>query len=160
MSVLITNLFSNLLGFAFVFMMPTLLNLESGEALAGPASTKLLVAVLAFAVVEVLVFLPALLMIKDEQVERKQRNILGEFKAVLTNRNYIIWFMAQGIYSMGLTLITALVLDFATDILMFKSFIQTVVFGLLVFGTIMLCFLAWVPIAKRIGKSAAHYRAG
>ncbi|MBK5114018.1 MAG: MFS transporter [Candidatus Heimdallarchaeota archaeon] len=147
-----TNLFSNLLGFAFVFMIPTFLHLEEGQALTGDASTTLIISIVVFAIIEMVVFLPALLMIKEKKVERKQRNILREFKVVLTNRNYIIWFMAQGVYSMGLTLITALVLDFATDILMFTNFIQTVVFGLLVFGTIMLCFLAWVPIAKRIGK--------
>jgi len=147
-----TNLFSNLLGFAFVFMMPTLLGLEEGEALSGQSSTIMIIAIVAFAVIEVIFFLPALLMIKEEQIERKQRNIFREFKVVLTNRNYVIWFMAQGVYSMGLTLITALVLDFATDILMFTSFIQTVIFGLLVFGTIMLCFLIWIPISKKIGK--------
>jgi len=147
-----TNLFSNLLGFGFVFMMPSLLGLEEGEALSGTSSTIMIVAVLAFAVIEVVFFLPALLMIKEKKVERKQRNILREFKVVLTNRNYIIWFMAQGVYSMGLTLITALILDFATDILMFTDFNRTIIFGLLVFGTIMVCFLFWIPISKRIGK--------
>jgi GPH family glycoside/pentoside/hexuronide:cation symporter len=60
--------------------------------------------------------------------------------------------MAQGVYSMGLTIINALILDFATDILDFTGMAQTVTFGLLVFGTIMVCFLAWVPISKRLGK--------
>ncbi|NHJ40440.1 MAG: MFS transporter [Asgard group archaeon] len=146
-----TNLFSNLLGFGFVFLIPGLLDLEGG-GLTGTANTVLISCIIGFAVIEFMSFLPALLSIKEKPVERKQRNLMREFKIVLSNKNYVIWFMAQGMYSMGLTLINALVLDFATDILGFSEMIQTVVFGLLVFGTIMVCFIGWIPISKRIGK--------
>jgi GPH family glycoside/pentoside/hexuronide:cation symporter len=146
-----TNLFSNLLAFGFVFLIPDLLDLEGG-GLTGTANTVLIACVFGFAVIEFLAFLPALLSIKEKPVERVQRNIMREFKVVLTNKNYVIWFMAQGVYSMGLTVINALILDFATDILEFTGMAQTVTFGLLVFGTIMVCFLAWVPISKKIGK--------
>jgi GPH family glycoside/pentoside/hexuronide:cation symporter len=147
-----TNLFANLLGFGFVFLIPGLLDLEEGEALAGSASTILIVCVLVFAVIEFLAFLPALISIKEKPVERVDRNLLREFKVVLSNKDYVIWFLAQGVYSVGLTLINSLVLDFATDILGFTGMVQTVVFGLLVFGTIMVCFIGWIPISKMIGK--------
>ncbi|MGC9779936.1 MAG: MFS transporter [Candidatus Heimdallarchaeota archaeon] len=147
-----TNLFSSLLGFGYVFLIPGLLKLSEGEGLSGTASTILLATIVGFAVIEMLFFLPTLLMIKEKDVERKERNLMREFKVVLSNKDYVIWFMAQGLYSMGLTLITALVLDFATDILGFTTMVPTVVFGLLVFGTVMVCFLAWIPISKRIGK--------
>ncbi|NHJ84867.1 MAG: MFS transporter [Asgard group archaeon] len=146
-----TNLFSNLLGFGFVFLIPGLLDLEGG-GLTGTANIVLISCIVGFAVIEFLSFLPTLIAIKEKPVERVDRNLIREFRVVLTNKNYVIWFMAQGVYSMGLTLINALVLDFATDILQFTGFTQTVVFGLLVFGTIMVCFLAWIPLSKKIGK--------
>ncbi|HUU77737.1 MAG TPA: MFS transporter [candidate division Zixibacteria bacterium] len=150
-----TNLFSSLLGTGFVFLIPGLLGLEEGQALSGTSSTVLIIIILVFAVIEVAVFLPALFMVKDEKVERKERKIMKEFKVVLTNKNYVIWFMGQGVYSMGLTLITALVLDFATDILGFTGITQTVIFGLSVFGTVMLCFAGWAYLSKKIGKKWA-----
>ncbi|MFW9923042.1 MAG: MFS transporter [Candidatus Thorarchaeota archaeon] len=146
----VTNVTSTLLGTGFAFLLPGLLNLEGG--LTTKTSLILLGIVLAFAIIEVVMFIPSLLMIKEEPVERKERNLIREFKVVLTNKNYVFWFMAQGVYSMGLTLITSLVLVFADSILGLNSILQTIVFGLAIFVTLMLCFLAWGKIANKIGK--------
>ena len=146
----VTNVTSTLLGTGFAFLLPGILHLDDGLNL--KTSLILLGIVLAFAVIEIVTFLPALLTIKEAPVERKERNIWREFRIALTNKNYVIWFIAQGIYSMGLTLITGLVLIFADSILGMTSIYQTIIFGLSIFVTLMVCFLAWNKIAKRIGK--------
>ncbi|MHA1836594.1 MAG: MFS transporter [Candidatus Heimdallarchaeota archaeon] len=145
-----TNVTSTLLGTGFAFLLPGMLHLDDGLTLR--TSLILLGIVIVFAVIEIVMFLPALLTIKDEPVERKERNIWKEFKVVLTNKNYVIWFVAQGVYSMGLTLITSLVLTFSDKILGFTEFADTIIFGLLVFVTLMICFVIWGKIAGKLGK--------
>ncbi|MHA1500676.1 MAG: MFS transporter, partial [Candidatus Heimdallarchaeota archaeon] len=145
-----TNVTSTLLGTGFAFLLPGMLNLDDGLTL--KTSLILLGIVIVFAVIEIVMFLPALLTIKEEPVERKKRNIWQEFKVVLTNKNYVIWFMAQGVYSMGLTLVTTLVLTFSDKILGFTEMTDTIIFGLLVFVTLMVCFVIWGKIAGKIGK--------
>ncbi|MBD3190669.1 MAG: MFS transporter [Candidatus Heimdallarchaeota archaeon] len=145
-----TNLTSTLFGIGFSFLIAGML--EDAGGITSRTGTILLITIIVFAVIEVVAFLPALLTIKEEAVEREERNIWREFKIVLTNKNYVIWFMAQGIYSVGLSIINALVLDFATDILGLTGFVNTAIFGLTMFGTIMICFILWGYVAKKIGK--------
>ncbi|HUT80115.1 MAG TPA: MFS transporter [Candidatus Bathyarchaeia archaeon] len=145
-----TNVLSTLFGIGFAFLLPGLLNLDEGLNFTN--SMILLGVILGFAIIEVGMFLPSLIMIKEENIERKERNVWREFKIVLSNKNYVIWFIAQGIYSMGLTIINSLVIVFSDDILGFTEFYQTLIFGLSVFITLILCFLAWGKIASKIGK--------
>ncbi|MBN1327836.1 MAG: MFS transporter [Candidatus Heimdallarchaeota archaeon] len=145
-----TNVISTLFGIGFAFLLPGILNLEAGLNFTN--SMILFGIILAFALIEVVMFLPSLIMIKEENVERKERNVWREFKIVLSNKNYVIWFIAQGIYSMGLTIITSLVIVFSDKILGLTEFYQTLIFGLAVFITLILCFLAWGKIASKIGK--------
>ena len=146
----VTNVTSTLFGTGFAFLLPGLLKLDEG--LSTRTSLILLAIVIAFAFVEVIMFLPALLLIKEEPVVREKRNVWREFRIVLSNKNYVIWFIAQGIYSMGLTIITSLVITFSDKILGLTDFYQTIIFGLAIFVTLMLCFLAWNKISSKIGK--------
>lgn len=145
-----TNVTSTLLGTGFAFLLPGMLHLDDG--LTTKTSLILLGIVIAFAVIEIVMFLPALLTIPEAPVERKDRNIWREFKVVFSNKNYVIWFVAQGVYSMGLTLVTSLVLTFSDKILGFTGLTDTIIFGLLVFVTLMVCFVIWGKIAGRLGK--------
>jgi GPH family glycoside/pentoside/hexuronide:cation symporter len=120
-------------------------------AILGELGIILLVAVLIFAVIEVLAFIPALLSIKEEPVERKERDILREFKIVLTNKNYVLWFITQGIYSMGLTILTALTFDLI-GFLGLTGMVDFAIFAAAMFGTTMLSFVLWEKLSKRIGK--------
>jgi len=146
------NLIASLFGTGYIFLLPSILDLQEGEVLTTQASNILLITIVVFAVLEVLFFLPALFVIKDEPVERIERNVIREFSIVFKNRNYVIWFMAQGVYSMGLIFLTTVILDFSTDILGFTGMVETIIFGLSMFGTIMLSFILWVFIARKIGK--------
>jgi GPH family glycoside/pentoside/hexuronide:cation symporter len=150
-----TNLFATIGGLAFAFVFSGMLDAEIDKvgptAILGPLGIILLVAVLIFAVVEVLAFLPVLLSVKEEPVERKERNIVREFKVVLTNKNYVLWFITQGIYSMGLTILTALTFDLI-GFLGLTGMTEFAIFAAAMFGTTMLSFILWERLSKRIGK--------
>ncbi len=150
-----TNLFATIGGLAFAFIFSGLLDEKIEEvgpsAILGDLGIVLLVAVLIFAVIEVLAFLPVLLKVKEEPVERKERDILREFKVVLKNKNYVLWFITQGIYSMGLTILTALTFDLI-GFLGLTGMMDFAIFAVAMFGTTMLSFIFWERMSKRIGK--------
>ncbi|MBY8999545.1 MAG: MFS transporter [Candidatus Heimdallarchaeota archaeon] len=143
-----SNLIATVGGLAFVFIIAGGL---SEEGISSSYGTFLIFAIIAFAVIEVLMFLPMLLTIEERQVERKERNILREFKVVLKNKNYVIWFIAQGIYSIGLTILLSLTLDLMG--FMGLSGIQDFsIFGVLMFGMVIVSFVFWTRLSKKIGK--------
>jgi GPH family glycoside/pentoside/hexuronide:cation symporter len=150
-----TNLFATIGGLAFAFIFSGMLDAEIEKvgptAILGDLGIILLVAVLIFAIIEVVAFIPALISIKEEPVERKERDILREFKIVLTNRNYVLWFITQGIYSMGLTILTALTFDLI-GFLGLTGMLDFAIFAIAMFGTTMLSFIFWEKMSKRIGK--------
>ena len=150
-----TNLFATIGGLAFAFIFSGMLDEQIKEvgpsAILGELGIILLVAVLIFALIEVLAFIPALLSIKEEPVERKERDILREFKIVLTNKNYVLWFITQGIYSMGLTILTALTFDLI-GFLGLTGIVDFAIFAAAMFGTTMISFILWEKLSKRIGK--------
>ncbi len=150
-----TNLFATIGGLAFAFIFTGMLDEEiknvGPTAILGRLGIILLVAVIIFALIEVLAFLPVLLSVKEEPVERKERDILREFKVVLTNKNYVLWFITQGIYSMGLTILTALTFDLIS-FLGLTGMRDFAIFAVAMFGTTMLSFIFWEKMSKRIGK--------
>jgi len=150
-----TNLFATIGGLAFAFIFSGMLDEQIDEvgpaAILGNLGIVLLVAVIIFALIEVLAFLPVLLNVKEEPVERKERNIMREFKVVLTNKNYVLWFITQGIYSMGLTILTALTFDLI-GFLGLTGMLDFAIFAIAMFGTTMLSFILWERMSKRIGK--------
>lgn len=149
------NLIATIGGLAFAFIFTGMLDEEISKvgsaAILGPLGLILLIVVVVFALIEVLAFLPALLTIKEEPVERKERNILREFKIVLSNKNYVLWFITQGIYSMGLTIFTALTFNLIS-FLGLTGMVDFAVFAIFMFGTTMASFIFWEKTSKRIGK--------
>ncbi|MHA1828563.1 MAG: MFS transporter, partial [Candidatus Heimdallarchaeaceae archaeon] len=141
------------LAFAFIFSgkLDEAIKNEGPTAIFGPLGVVLLVAVIIFAFIEVVSFLPALLSIREEPVQRKERNIMREFKIVLTNKNYVLWFITQGIYSMGLTILTALTFNLIS-FLGLTGIKDFAIFAVFMFGTTMLSFIFWEKMSKRIGK--------
>ncbi len=159
----VSNLVATIGGLGFTFFLTAKLsetfelNIINGNQVYSPGGitgsfgTVLFIAVIAFAVIEVALFLPALLTIKEEPVVRKHRDIIREFKVVLKNRNYVLWFVTQGIYSMGLTILTALTFDLII-FLGLSGIVDFAIFAIAMFGTTMASFIFWEKMSKRIGK--------
>ncbi len=151
-----SNLIATIGGLAFAFVFSGMLDTKVKEvgpvdAIFSELGLILLVVVIVFAVIEVVAFLPVLLKVKEEPVVRKERNILREFKVVLSNKNYVLWFITQGIYSMGLTLFTALTFNLIS-FLGLTGIADFAIFAAAMFGTTMLSFIFWEKTSKKIGK--------
>jgi Na+/melibiose symporter-like transporter len=119
----------------------------------GPAGTTLLIFAIAFAIVEILVFLPALLRIKEKRIVHKEkRKIFAELKIAFKNRNYMIWVGSFTILNIGVTIMTALLIDFLEKVVGVESAIQKTVFGAIMFLIIIVSFVFWSRFSKRFGK--------
>ena len=152
----VANLIATVGGLALSFILTGKLDesikeIGAIETLKGPLGTIILVAVIIFALIEVAAFLPVLLKVKEEPVVRKERNVMREFKVVLSNRNYVLWFITQGIYSVGLTVLTGLTFNLIS-FLGLNGITEFAVFAAAMFGTTMLSFILWERLSKKIGK--------
>ena len=150
------NLIATVGGLAFAFIFSGLLDEKIKEvgaknAIFSELGLILMIVVIVFAVIEVLAFLPVMLKVKEEPVVRKERNVLREFKIVLSNKNYVLWFTTQGIYSMGLTILTALTFNLIS-FLGLTGMTEFAVFAVAMFGTTMVSFIFWEKMSKKIGK--------
>ncbi len=150
------NLIATVGGLAFAFIFSGMLDTKIKEvgavnAIFSELGLIILIAVIIFAVIEVVAFLPALLKVPEEPVIRKERNVMREFKIVLSNKNYVLWFITQGIYSMGLTIFSALTFNLIS-FLGLTGMTEFAVFAAAMFGTTMASFIFWEKMSKKIGK--------
>ncbi len=147
------NLLAAAVGIGFSFLLAGIF--EELGGLQGIGGTILVGAAIFFALIEMVGFIPTLLSIKERPVTPPPRDIIREFKIVLTNRNYVIWLIGQGIFSIGLIMVTSLALNFVKEVLGFTTIIKFVTFGVLLFGTAIISFGLWAKVANKFGKKNA-----
>ncbi len=160
----VSNLTGSLVGTGFTFIIASKLNeafeikvidgnqLYTPGGLEGSFGTVLFVAVIAFAVLEAVLFLPALLTIKEKPVVHEKRNVWEEVKVTLKNRNYVIYMISFSIIWVGVIIMTAMMLDFVTELLGFASTVQSLSFAIAMFGAVILGFVFWSYIGNKYGK--------
>lgn len=112
----------------------------------------MLVFAIIFGIVEVLLFLPALIKIKEKKVPFVKRKIKEEISTTLRNRNYVIYMISFSIMWIGVTIITAMILDFINIILGFDTIRKTLVFAVVMFLALALGLTLWTVIGNKIGK--------
>jgi len=139
------NILGNIVGMGGAFAIPLILALNR-------AIWYQLIVVLG--ITEILFYLPAYFRIREPEVYIKQPNILKELKIVVSNVNYMTWIFSRGILSVGVTMLTALIMIFLEDYLHFIG-LQYLIVAISVMIIIMFFFLIWGIISKkyRIKKS-------
>lgn len=148
----VVNLIGAAVGSGFVLVMSGFIS-DDPQGIYGTAGTYLIVFAIAFAVIEMLVFLPALLRIKEKQiVQEKKKKIFEEMKIALRNKNYMIWVISFTILNIGVTMMTALLLDFLETVLGIEDTVQKSIFGGVMFLVIVISFLFWTRFSKKFGK--------
>ena len=145
------NLVGSAVGSGFVLIMSGFIK-DDPQGIYGSAGTYLLVFALIFAFVEMIVFLPALLKIKEKRIIQKRRKIIEEMKVALRNRNYMLWVGSFTILNVGVTILTALLIDFLEQVLGIESALQKFLFGAVMFLVIIISFIFWSRFSKRFGK--------
>ena len=146
------NIFASIVGIGLSFALGGFL---AEEGLLGFGGTLLLILVFTFSTIEMIVFIPTILTIPEKPVQRKERDLIREIKIVLQNKNYVLWFTGQGIFSIGLILVTTLAMDFIKDVLQFDEPIKFILFGASLLGTMILAFPFWIHVARKWGKKRA-----
>ncbi len=147
------NLLAAAVGIGYSFLLAGIF--EELGGLQGIGGLVLVGAAIFFAIIEIIGFIPTLLSIKERPANPPPRDILREFRVVLTNKNYVIWLIGQGIFSIGLIMVTSLALNFVKEVLGFTTVVKCLIFGALLFGTAMASFILWIKFAHLHGKRKA-----
>lgn len=124
------------------FLLPVLLNRS-----AALASSLLLV----LGVFEVLLYVPALLKIREAERPIPRPSVRRELAAVLGNKNYRSWLFLQGLMSMPTAILASLILSYLQGVLSVVGVQYLLVGGLLLLLTIAF-FFVWTAMSRRLGK--------
>ncbi len=145
------NIIGGAIGAGFVLVMSGFIR-DDPQGIYGEAGKYLLIFALLFAVLELLFFLPALLKIKEKEIETKKKKACSEIKVALRNRNYMIWVGGFTILNVGLTIVAALILDFLEKVLGIVNAMEKFLFGAIMLFVYILSFLFWGRFSKKFGK--------
>ncbi len=145
------NLIGAAIGSGFVLLMSGFIS-NDPLGIRGVAGKYLLIFALIFGVLEFLFFLPALLKIKEREVPDKQNNAWEEIKIALRNKNYMIWVGGFTILNVGVTVLTALIIDFLEQVLGIVDALQKGLFSAVMLCVIIASFFFWGRFAKKFGK--------
>jgi len=112
--------------------------------------------IIVLSIVEILCYLPAYLRIREPEVYIKQPNIIQELRIVISNRHYILWIFSRGILSVGVIMVTTLIMKFLEQYLQFMG-IQYLTVALGVMVVIMVFFFIWQIISKKYRVKKSMY---
>jgi glucuronide carrier protein len=113
--------------------------------------TQILWLLLGLAGFEVLLYVPAILKIREKDRPIPKPDVRREFTKVLGNRNYQRWFVVQGLMSMPTAILASLIMTYLQKVLMVSGVEYMIVGGLMLLATILL-FPVWALISRRVGK--------
>ena len=145
----VTNLFGGAVGSGFSLLMAGIIQ-ESGGVV-GDAAIALVSFAIIFSVIEIIMFIPALVSIKEKHVSTEKRNIWKELKVALKNRNYVVWMISYAILSVGVTIMSALMLDFVHEVLGLNTTLDNLIFAALMFVAMICGFYTWSVLSKKKG---------
>ncbi|MBN2156804.1 MAG: MFS transporter [Candidatus Lokiarchaeota archaeon] len=98
----------------------------------------------------ILFYLAAFTMPTEKPPESKP-NLLRNLKLILTNKNFMLVQLMQGLASLGWITITTIMLKYVTNVLGFTGLINLVVSGCLLVG-ILLALYIWRKLIQKVGK--------
>ena len=156
------NLIAFILGAGSAFLLPALLD-ESPEGIVDlyalnslfPFLTNgllLTMFIILFALMVIIFYIPALVVIRAKEIFIPQPNIREELEVVFSNRNYIWWTISRGFLSVALSMIMGIVLIWINKALDFGD-IEYIIFGLVLLITIFCGFVFWGNFGNKYGKT-------
>ena len=115
----------------------------------GPS--QVLLPLLGLATFEILLYIPAVVKIREKERPIPKPSVRREIAKVLGNRNYQHWFIVQGLMSMPTAILASLIMTYLQKVLMVTGVEFMMVGGLMLLVT-MLLFPVWAMISRRVGK--------
>ncbi|MFX0062190.1 MAG: MFS transporter [Candidatus Hermodarchaeota archaeon] len=150
------NFIGNMLGTGLGFLLPSIIGDPETANILGPAGFLLLACVLLIAGIELLFYLPSIFSVPDPPRENiPPPNPIRELMILLRNRNYVSWMLVNGVHTIGLTSLATIVLIYIDDVLQF-AVTEYIIFGVALFGTIILMFIFWGFFSNRYSKNRTY----
>jgi GPH family glycoside/pentoside/hexuronide:cation symporter len=109
------------------------------------------ISVLIFSVLPILFFYFSGFLIKTEPKFTIQSNIVHNLRVLLSNKNFLLVTLMQGIASVGFIMVGQTLLQYTEVVLKFHDFDYYIVAGLMIFG-IFGFIVIWRKLIERIGK--------
>jgi len=144
----VSNILGNVVGVVFSFLVPTLYR-----------GGLLLPVMAAFAVMEVLLYMPSVLLIPVESKAVLTPKITRDILDLLKYREFMLWEGVRMLMSAAETMITALVVKYVSSVVGLGGDLASVVFGVVMVVFVMGAFPFWGKQARKIGKGPALIRA-
>ncbi|MFX1451185.1 MAG: MFS transporter [Promethearchaeota archaeon] len=92
--------------------------------------------------------LPFITLQEDKERFIAQPDLKTELKVVWENKNYMLWLVAQGFFSIAFTIIINSVLGFVQRILMYSTF-ELIIAAVLLLIVTMLMWKAWATMSRK-----------
>lgn len=138
----IFGMMAQVIGIPIGFLLPSLLTAGN------PLFLGLL---LGLAVLEIILYMPAVLTIREGEKPLPKPSVRRELSILWGNRNYRAWLALQGAMSIPTAVLASLIISYLQRVLGLRDIEYFVAGGLMLILTIML-FFVWARIARRAGK--------
>ncbi|MEM2636740.1 MAG: MFS transporter [Candidatus Korarchaeota archaeon] len=122
------------------------------------AGTPLLVVVIGvFALVEIAFYIPTLIVIKEKEPKISEvslSRVWEDIKHMAKNRDFVIWLFVQGTASLGIILLSSVMLGYVRLVLHLSG-ITYYAAAMCLVVVVILSFILWKKLAKRKGNKKA-----
>ena len=133
------NLLGNIVGIAGSFALPLII--QQGGML-------LFYVVVILGIIEILFYVPAYIRIQEPKKYIPHPSIIKETLIAIRNKNYVTWIIAQGIMSLGFTILITLILVYIEDVLLLTGIMYFVFAGVLLVFVVSF-FIVWGLMSKK-----------
>ncbi len=135
------NLIGNIIGIVGTFTLPMIIN---------QGGTLLIELVVILAIVEIIMYMPAYLTIREPERPIPSKNIIQETLQAVKNKNYDLWLISQGMMSVGFSIIITIILTYVSDFLKLQG-LKLFVFALILLLVVLVFFVIWTRMGSRMG---------
>ena len=123
------------------------------------ADLLLNIVVFSYATVQIFAFYSIIRSVPSTLVEEEPTpSLKSQFSIFMGNRNFVIWVVVYGIFSIGLFMLTTLLLDIITIVLRLDTTIDLAIFGISFTLFTVLGFFIWERYEERLGEKTTPLR--
>lgn len=144
----VSNILGNVIGVVFSFLVPRLY--QGG---------LLLPVMIAFSILEVVLYMPSVLVIPVERKTVLTPKISRDIVDLFKYKEFMLWEGVRMLMSAVETMITALIVKYVSSVMGLGQDMASVILGVVMIVLVMGAFPFWGRQAKRIGKGPALVRA-
>lgn len=134
--------------FSFIILTDSVKKIENNPNI---IPLEFLFSVIIFAILPILLFYIAVLLIPTEPHFKIESNIFDNLKVLIKNKNFLLVTIMQGIASIAFIMIGQIILLFTIEVLQFGNIDYYVVAVIMMFGVFGFIFL-WRKIIQKLGK--------